>query len=107
MGDRIITPDEDPFGRSNSIVDTRRAVLLDSVDVVMLDNPSDGRQIAGLELGGRINRTSDRAAQLYLFDADGVASIVSELIGLAQRAGGDFARQVDQRLADRINNLPK
>jgi hypothetical protein len=95
MGDRIITPDEDPFGRSNSIVDTRRAVLLDSVDVVMLDNPSDGRQIAGLELGGRINRTSDRA------------SIVSELIGLAQRAGGDFARQVDQRLADRINNLPK
>lgn len=104
---KIITPDENPFGRDNSVVDTRGAVLPDAVDVATLTNPSDGRTIYGLELAGKVNQATDRSDVLYLMDTDGAAAIVSELIGLFDRADYDacaeFHRLVDQRLAP----LPK
>lgn len=104
---KIVTPDENPFGRNNSVVDTRTAVLMDHVDVVLLTNPSDSRTIVGLQLAGRINQTTKRADHLYLFDADGIASIVTELLGLAERAGKPFADLVQARITDRAKNLPK
>lgn len=107
MADKIITPDENPFGRGNSMVDTRTAVLMDSVDVVMLTNPSDQRQIVGLNLAGRINQTKDRSDVLYLFDADGIASIVTELLGLAARAGKPFSDLVAHRIEARVHRMPK
>lgn len=102
----IITPDENPFGHGNSIVDTRSAVLLDDTTVVMLDNSSDGRTIYGLQLAGRVNRSSARTNVLYLLDEDGAAAIVTELIGLFSRAGSTQAAAFQAAIDTRLANLP-
>src|SRR5688572_32604818 len=93
-----------PFDTGAVLFDTRRAVLLAHTQVAKVDNPSDGRSFFGMELAGRINRSSDRAQVLYLFDADGAAAIVSQLVGLVQRAGddelaADFVVALEHRMA--------
>lgn len=104
---KILTASDDPHSHGTSLIDTRGAVLLEHVDVVAFDNPSDGRRIYGLELQGRLNRSSARSDQLYLLDVDGAAALVSEICGLFQRAGetafGDFTVALDRRL----DALPK
>lgn len=95
-----------PFDEGSVLFDTRRAVLLSHTQVAKVDNPSDGRRFFGLELSGRINRSPDRAQVLYLFDADGAAAIVSQLIGLAQRAGGEMAADFAVALEHRLAELP-
>lgn len=108
MTDKIITPDENPFGRNNSLVDTRGAILMDSVNVAMVTEGTRGQEgVVALNLGGRVNQSSARASLLFLFDADGVASIVSELLGLTHRAGDRFAADVTAALDERVDKLPK
>ena len=74
---------------------------MDHVEVAKVDNPSDGRVFLCMKLSGRVNRSPDRAEVLYLFDADGAAAIVTELIGVATRAefGESFIHLIRQRLA--------
>jgi hypothetical protein len=43
-------------------------------------------QFVAMFLGGRINRSTDRANVMFIFDSDGVAAIVSELLALYGRA---------------------
>lgn len=97
-----------PFGRSDARVDVTRAVLLDQTAVVLVGTATWGQgagRAIGLELGGRINKSEARTSVLYLMDEDGAAALVSELIGLACRAGmGD--RFMDL-LGDRLDALPK
>src|SRR4051812_32163144 len=50
-----------PFDEGQVIVDTSRAILQDHLEVVKIDNPSDGREIVALLISGRINRSTDRA----------------------------------------------
>ena len=78
---------------------------LDTCEVVKLDNPSDGRAFIGMKLEGRINRATDRAAVLYLFDLDGAAGIITELLALAGRAG--WRDQMHDLLEDRLAELDK
>lgn len=74
-----------PHDWSAVVLDTRNAVLLEGIDVSLFTDSKNGESIA-LLLQGRINRSQDRAKVLYLFDADGAAALVSELIGLMARA---------------------
>ena len=94
-----------PYDESQVVLDTRYAVLLDTCEVVKLDNPSDGRAFIGMKLDGRINRATDRAAVLYLFDLDGAAGIITELLALAGRAG--WRDQMHDLLEDRLAELDK
>jgi hypothetical protein len=90
-----------PFDRGGVLFDTRNAVLMDGVTVATVDNPSDGRRFIGLLLGGRVNRSAERADVLYLFDLDGAAGIITELHGVALRAGWapDLVRICEERWA--------
>jgi hypothetical protein len=54
-------------------------------------------------LEGRINKTTDRARNLYLMNEDGAASLVSELIALAHRIGPEFGERLMQRMRSLID----
>lgn len=92
------------FGQGDALVDTSGAVLLDRTDVAIVGAlRQDGAEtLIALELAGRINHSTDRSDVLYLMNADGAAGIVSELLGLAERADPNFLAL----LLDRIRQLP-
>lgn len=88
-----------PHDVGGVVLDARNAVILETVDVSTVDPERGGRgqSAIALVLGGRINQTKDRASVLFLFGADGMAAIISEIVGLVGRAGGIDA---DAFLAD-------
>jgi hypothetical protein len=89
LGGDIAGPKDQPFARDTQLVDTRRAVLLGQTDVAMVKD-STGRDICTILLQGRVNRSQEHSKVLYLTGADGMAALVTELIGVATRMGGDF-----------------
>jgi hypothetical protein len=93
------------FGRSDALIDTTDAILLDETHVAVLGSMSmtGVETVIALELEGRVNRTTDRHDVLYLLNADGAAGIISELLGVAGRADPAFL----QVLLDRIDALPR
>jgi hypothetical protein len=95
-----------PHDQGAVVIDTRKAVLLDTTNVAMVDNKSDGRRIAALLLGGRVNRSPDSTSVLYLLNADGAAAIVSELIALAGRESGQWAADFSTALTERMEAMP-
>lgn len=92
-----------PHDRSGVILDARNAVLLETCDVSTLDPESArGQSAIAMVLGGRINRTQDRASVLFLFGTDGAAAVITELMALMGRAGVDsraLLADVETRLA--------
>jgi hypothetical protein len=93
------------FGLGDAVVDVRRAVLLDEVNVVLVGvagSKGAGRALA-MELNGRVNKSQLRSSVLYVFDEDGAAAIISELFGLAGRISPAF---LDELLA-RVEALPR
>ena len=103
---KIVTPDGDPHGRDNSIVDTRGAVLVDDIHAVALTEPGMGRELYGLELAGRINRSSARSDALYLLDVDGAAAVAAEIVAMFARAGGRRAEEFQSCLDRRLDEQP-
>lgn len=93
------------FGRGDSIIDVNGAVLLAGVHVAVVGaGRSTGFETAiALELTGRVNHSTDQHQALCLLNVDGAARIISELMGLAQRADPGFL----ELLLARINDLPK
>jgi hypothetical protein len=94
-----------PHDRHSVVLDTTHGVLLDAVDVAVGHNVSDGRDFLTMVLGGRVNRSQDRASVLYMLDADGAAAIVSELEAVMRRAGGNWIEQYRAAKADRVAKL--
>jgi hypothetical protein len=93
------------FGIGDAIVDVGRAVLLDAVNVVLVGTAGGdgaGRALA-MELAGRVNKSQYRSTVLYVFDEDGAAAIISELLGLAGRVSPQFLDE----LLSRVEALPK
>lgn len=90
-----------PHDRHGVALDTTRAVLLDGVEVCAVE-PAGGSPagMIALLLSGRVNQTRGRADVLYLFDVDGAAAIVTELLALAHRMDArGLAGVIRQRLA--------
>jgi hypothetical protein len=79
---------------------------MESVTVAQMDNPSDGRKFIGLELEGRINRSKDRGRVLYLFDADGAAALLTQLIALAGRSDSPRAEEFYRLVKQRLDGMP-
>lgn len=86
-----------PHDRNAVVIDTTNAVLLDSSDVCLVET-SNGTPALALLLEGRINKTTDRARNLYLLNEDGAAALVTELLALAHRIGPEFADRFTARL---------
>jgi len=101
----------DPRARGGALIDARGAVLLDSVEVVLVDTRADEPLAMVLRLAGRVNFSTARADTAYIMGPDGAAGIVSELAGLAQRAGtaGEhgqrFGGEFDAALTARMQAL--
>ena len=74
-----------PFDEGAVVFDGRNAVLLETIDVGRLDGRSE--LSFGVVLGGRINKSQDRAQVLYYAPLDGLASIITQLHGVAERSG--------------------
>jgi hypothetical protein len=89
-----------PFGQGDSLIDARRAVLLQEVHVVLVDSTSSEGTVPALamELAGRINKTQQRSTVLYVMNEDGAAAIISQLLGLAQRIGPQFLADLTARI---------
>lgn len=106
-GPAVIDVAGDPHARGGALFDARNAVLMDSVDVMLVDTKSEGAPVAMMmALAGRINYRRERAENVYLFEADGAAAIISQITGLAQRAGGSWAAAFVAALERRMNELP-
>jgi hypothetical protein len=103
----------DPYAAGGVVLDTRAAVLMESVDVVLVDTKRDEPVVMLLALGGRINYSTDRVEHAYLFGPDGAAGLVSQLVALAARASGmkgghgaRFAAEFQADLDRRMGELP-
>jgi hypothetical protein len=86
-----------PTGPGAVLLDARRAVLLEDVEVSLMQGYSDGvasGPLVSLALGGRINRSQEHTRTQFLFGAEGAAAIVGELLSLAGRMGEDTAAVV-------------
>ena len=91
------------------LLDMERAVLMDGMEVCLVNvasnvidqtqrrAPSEAVRLA-MRLDGRVNKTRDRASVLFVFDEDGAAAIVTELVALASRIGPEFAERFQTRL---------
>jgi hypothetical protein len=91
----------DPYARGSVVMDARNAVLMDTIDVCLMDaDPSDRDADPRLVmlLGGRVNMRDERTQAMFMFGADGAAAVISQLLGLAQRIGPEFAALLEQRL---------
>jgi hypothetical protein len=91
-----------PFDRNAVVIDTQYAVLLDYTEVALVEvhhGEEKGPALA-LMLAGRINKTTERSQVVYLFDTDGAAAIISQLIGLASRMGQEFLEDLTRRLRE-------
>ncbi|MFF1298099.1 MULTISPECIES: hypothetical protein [unclassified Streptomyces] len=86
-----------PHDRNSVILDTTGAVLLDNTNVCLMET-SNGSVVLGVLLEGRINKTTDRARNLYLMNEDGAAALVSELLALAHRIGPEFGETLMARV---------
>lgn len=89
-----------PQDRHGVILDDRNAVLLDHSTVTLVETRS-GSPVLAVLLEGRINKSPDRARNLYLMNEDGAAAIVTELMALANRIGPEF----EERFTARIQHL--
>ena len=104
LGGGIVGPGG-PYDENAVLVDTRNAVILEGTEVAIVGAVRKGvldeKPIMSLVMLGRINKTDERVQVLYLMNHDGAAALVTELIGLAARAGWgeEFKDDVLARLA--------
>lgn len=100
----------DPYAKGGVVIDARGAVLLDSTEVVLVDTKRDDEPVRMLlRLAGRINYSDERADTAYFIGTDGAAALVSEIVGLAARAGTvdeRFAHEFQADLQRRMGELP-
>jgi hypothetical protein len=93
------------WDRNAAVIDTRGAVLADSWNTVVVHTESAG-DIVGIEIGGRVNKSSARSSTLYLVDVEGAARLAADLVTLAARQGATdpawadaFQQALDEQLA--------
>jgi hypothetical protein len=102
-----IEGDGGPWDRNGVVIDATNAVLMDGMTVALIEPVKDGQKVGAkpywcLNLEGRINKTQDRSRVNYLFDADGAAAIIAELMALGSRQGpvvhGELMTALNTRL---------
>lgn len=91
-----------PHDRNSVILDSTNAVLLDHSNVCLMET-TGGSVVLAMLLEGRINKTPDRARNLYLLNEDGAAALVTELMALAHRIGPEFGERFTKRLQHLID----
>jgi hypothetical protein len=96
-------------GDPNVLLDTSRAVLLDAMDVCRIDafshvtdktnrQEAEKHEMIAMVLEGRVNKSRERAKVMWMFDVDGAAAIITELMALATRMGPEFTQLLHERI---------
>jgi hypothetical protein len=87
------------IGGEDVILDDRKAVLVDSIDVCKVNEWSQQDHLVfGLLVGGRINKSRDRANVLLMGDLDFMAAVITQMHGVAERAGvGEELKELCQK----------
>jgi hypothetical protein len=93
-----------PNDANGVVIDTTDAVLLDYTEVALMGSLGLASPHLALLLEGRINKTSDRARNLYLMNEDGAAALVSELVALGFRIGPEFGDRLMERFLGLIDS---
>lgn len=88
-----------PNDQAGVIVNTRDAVRLHDVAVASISRP-DERLIA-LMLSGFVNDGGEPSRAMFLLNGDGAATVVSQIIGLVRRAGGEIEAEFDKGMDER------
>lgn len=100
LGGSIIG-DTDPNSQSSVVLDLTDCVLLEETTVCMVDTVRRGilqQQAIYLTMAGRVNNTPDQVQVGYLFDSDGAAALISQLLSLAYRFGAEMLTDLVERL---------
>jgi len=107
-GGDIVDVAGDPYAHGGVVLDVRKAVLMDELDVSLVDPHPGSDEMPGVAIliQGRINFQDARARQLYLMEIDGAAALASELIALMHRAGGKVHDQFEIDFARRLRDMP-
>ena len=106
-GGDIVDVAGDPHARGGAVIDARNAVLMDGIDVAVVDTRSgEDSVVMMLVLEGRVNYSTRRVKQAYMFDANAAASIVTQLLGIAARAGGLFRVRFQAAVEEQMEKLP-
>lgn len=104
-----IVGDDDPFGENSVIIDMKNALMLEGTNVALVGGIRKGipipEELIALELQGRINQTEERIPVMVVVGVDGAAALVTELIGVASRAG--FAKEFMELVEKRMEEMPK
>lgn len=98
-----ITGPGGPHDRGMTLLDVTDCVILEAMDVCTVDAVRSGQhggQVIFMTLDGRINKTRDRVRTGYIFDTDGAAALITELLALADRHGPEMLDDVTRRLTD-------
>jgi hypothetical protein len=86
---------------NSTVIDATNMLLMDSFEVQLVGGIRDGQYTDTrlfAEFGGRINKTQQRTRVGVTFNCDGAAAIITELLALADRAGGTLLADLTERL---------
>jgi len=100
LGGQIAGPGG-PHDQGAVLIDATDCVLMDSLDVCIIDRVQGGKsQGEGIfmTLNGRVNKTERNVQVGYIFDVDGAAAIITELLALADRSGPAMLTAIVDRL---------
>lgn len=92
-----------PHERGAVLMDLTDAVIMSGVEVCTVDTMRGGQmagQVIFMTVDGRVNKTSDQVRVGYLFDTDGAAALITELLALADRFGPEMLDDVTRRLTE-------
>lgn len=105
LGGSIVDTTNDPMARGGVVMDARKAILVDSLDVCKIDDWSTRNQsVFAVVAEGRINQSQERAAAFLAGDLDFKAAVITQMHGVAERAG-ELAK-LHRLCADRWNDMP-
>jgi hypothetical protein len=95
-----------PHARGGVVLDARGAVLMEELEVCLVDTKQGEAPAMFMVIQGRVNYETRRTKQAFLFGADGAAALATQLVGLAGRAGGDFAAVFQAAFVERMGEMP-
>lgn len=93
-----------PFDFGEVVIDASRAIIVDYQEVAKIDEGARGQEAFAFMFGGRINQTPDRASVVLLGDIDFMAATITEMHGVAERAG--LKRKLHQACEQRWREMP-
>jgi hypothetical protein len=89
---------------SVSYMGLENAILFDNLEFSMVaamrNGERDDKAAIAIKVQGRVNKRDERASVLLLTNADGLAALVIEALGLADRCGKDYRDAVFRRVVD-------